>query len=107
MNDAKPFISCFLVNARSIINRMDELERYVYAIKPDLITITESWSGEDISDAEISIDDFAIFCNDRKIFVGGGCILYIRNCHSATLVEDLTNAPDTEAAWCKLILSNM
>ena len=27
MNDAKPFISCFLVNARSIINRMDALER--------------------------------------------------------------------------------
>ena len=56
----------FLVNALSIINRLNELEIYVYALKPDLITITESWSGEDISDAEISIDDFAIFCSDRK-----------------------------------------
>ena len=100
MNDAKPFISCFLVNACSIINRMDELERYVYVPKPDLIMITESWSGEDISDAEISIDDFAIFCSNGKISVGVGCILYIRNCYNATLVEDLTNAPDTEAAWC-------
>ena len=97
----------FLVNARSIINRMDEFERYVYAPKPDLIMITESWSGEDISDAEISIDDLAIFCSDGKIYVGGGCILYITNCYNATLVEYLTNAADTEAAWCKLILSNM
>ena len=29
MSDAKPFISCFLVNAHSIINRMDELERFL------------------------------------------------------------------------------
>ena len=35
MNDVEPFISCFLVNAHSIINRMDELERYVYSLKPD------------------------------------------------------------------------
>ena len=86
---------------------MDELERYAYVPKTDLITITESWSGEDISDAEISTDDFAIFCSNGKISVGGGCMLYLRNCYNATLVEDLTNAADTEAAWCKLILSNM
>ena len=75
MNNVKPSISCFLANAGSIINRMHELESYVYALKPDLIMITESWSGEDISDAELSIDDFSIFCSDRKIYVG--CILYI------------------------------
>ena len=75
MNNVKPSISCFLANAGSIINRMHELESYVYALKPDLIMITESWSGEDISDAELSIDYFSIFCSDRKIYVG--CILYI------------------------------
>ena len=39
MNDVKPFISCFLVNARSIINKMDESECYAYALKTDLIMI--------------------------------------------------------------------
>ena len=48
------------MNARSIINKMVEMESYVYALKPDLIMITESWTIEDISDAELSIDDFAI-----------------------------------------------
>ena len=57
MNDIEPFILCSLVNARSIINKMDELESYVYALKPDLIMITESWAREDMSDAELSIDD--------------------------------------------------
>ena len=66
MNDVKPFISCFLVNARSIINKMDELESYVYTLKLDLIMITESWAREDICDTELSIDDFAIFHGDKK-----------------------------------------
>ena len=56
-----------LVNARSIINKMDELESYVCAHKPDLIMITESWAREDISDAELSIYDFVIFRNDKDI----------------------------------------
>ena len=96
MNAIKPFISCILVNDRSIINKMIELESYVCALKPDLIMITESLDRKDISDAELSIYDFVIFCNDRRISVGGGCMLYIRNCYDATLVEDLTNVPGTK-----------
>ena len=33
--------------------------------------------------------------------------MYFINCHNATHVEDITNVPDTETVWCKLILSNM
>ena len=60
MNNAMPYISCFLVNARSIINNMDELEIYTYALKPDLIIITGLLSREGISDAEVNIDDYYI-----------------------------------------------
>ena len=97
----------FLVIACSIINKIDELVGHLYAFRLDMMVITESWAREDISDVELSIDDFVIFCNDRKICVCGGCILYIKNCYNATLVEDLGNVPDPETVWCKLILSNM
>ena len=97
----------FFVNARCIINKMDEFESNVYSHKPDLTMITESWAREGISNTDISVDDFAIFRNDRKISVGGGCILYIRNCHNANMLEELTNVPNTEAVWFKLILSKM
>ena len=107
VNVAKQFISCILVNARSIINKMDELESYVCALKPDLIMIFESWAREDISDAELSIDDITISRSDRKIYVGGGCILYIKNGCNATLVKDLTTVPDTKTVWYKLVLSNV
>ena len=61
MNDAKPFVSCFLVNARSIINKRNEKESYVNALKSYSIMITESWAREDISDAELSTDNSVIF----------------------------------------------
>ena len=77
MNNVNPFISCFLVNAHSIINKMDELESYVYALKPDLIMITDYWARDEISNTVLGIDYFAINCNDGKIFVGGGCNLYL------------------------------
>ena len=66
----------------------------------------DNWASEDISDVELSTDDFVILCNDRKISVGVGCLLYIRNCYNATLFEDLANVSDTESLWRKLMLSN-
>ena len=69
--------------------------------------ITEPWARVDISDAELSIDNFVVFRNDGKIFVRCGCTQYVKNCCNTTLVEDLTNDPDTKKVLCKLILSNM
>ena len=43
----------FLLNAHIIIHNVDELESYVYALKPDLIMIIESWAREDICDPEL------------------------------------------------------
>ena len=71
----------------------------IHIKEKDLIMITVSWAREDISDIELSIYDLAIFRNDRKISVGGGCILYITNYYNATLVEDLTNVLDTDTVW--------
>jgi len=42
INDNK-IISCFYVNARSIVNKLDELVLYLSHEKPDIVGITESW----------------------------------------------------------------
>ena len=36
----------------------------------------------------------------------GDWVLYIINCYSSTLVEDLTNVPYTETVWC-ILMSKM
>ena len=38
-------LKCFSINARSIINKMQELKCYIYELDPDFVMITESWGG--------------------------------------------------------------
>ena len=46
-------------------------------IKPDIIGVTESWTTANITDAEISIPGYTMFCTDRSTNnKGGGVLLY-------------------------------
>ena len=98
-------LSCFYVNARSIINKRDELELYVVEEKPDIIGITESWATESIADSELSIDGYTMLRNDRIIGAklrGGGVLLYIKNSFNVVLREDFADINFPETLWCDL-----
>ena len=43
----------------------------------DVIGITESWATSEVSDAELKIDGFNLYREDRKGMKGGGLLLYI------------------------------
>ena len=43
---------CVCLNAKSIVNKKNELNIMVEDINPHIIGITESWANKDISDAE-------------------------------------------------------
>jgi len=51
-------LKCTYVNARSIVNKMDYLKAEVKVFDPDIIGITERWTDDKISDAEIQIEGF-------------------------------------------------
>ena len=74
-NTSKEEIKCVCLNARSIINKTNELNIIVDDIKPHiggLIGITESWANNDITYAELGLDGYAIFRKDRMGRRGGG-----------------------------------
>ena len=48
---------CICLNARSIINKINELNIMVEDIDPHIICITESWATPNISDAELGMQD--------------------------------------------------
>ena len=52
-NTSKAELKCVCLNARSIINKKNELDIMVDEIKPHIIGITESWANNDITDAEL------------------------------------------------------
>ena len=66
------------LNARSILNKKNELDIMVYEIKPHIIGITESWANNDITDAELGLEGYVMFRKDRMGRRGGGVLLYIK-----------------------------
>ena len=99
----KEEIKCVCLNARSIINKKDELNIMVDDIKPHIIGITESWANNNITDAELGLEGYAMFRKDRMGRRGGGVLLYIKDTIPAYEVQLQEEADCNEAIWCKLV----
>ena len=69
---------CVCLNARSIVNKKNELNIMVEDIDPHIIGTTESWANTDITDAELGLTGYVMFRRDRKGKRGGGVILYVK-----------------------------
>ena len=71
-------LACLYLNARSIVNKFDHFEAYVYDINPDIIgvTPTESWTGCHVSDMELALNGYMI-CSDRiGLLIVMGVVFY-------------------------------
>ena len=96
-NTSKADIKCVCLNARSIINRKNELDIMVDEIKPHIIGITESWANNDITDAELGLEGYVMFRKDRMGRRGGGVLLYIKETIPAYEVQLQEEADINEA----------
>ena len=65
---------CVCLNARSIVNKKNELNIMVEDIDPHIIGITESWANIDITDAE-----YVMFRKDRIGRRGGELFYMLKN----------------------------
>ena len=102
-NTSKAELKCVCLNARSIINKKNELDIMVDEIKPHIIGITESWANNDITDAELGLEGYVMFRKDRMGRRGGGVLLYIKETIPAYEVQLQEEADCKEAIWCKLV----
>ena len=93
------------MNARSIVNKRDELELLVKDEDLDIVGISETWLSETISDAEISIDGYTIVRRDRVSDTkkrGGGVAFYIKNDINVLLRDDLCSDLFPECLFCSI-----
>ena len=60
-------ISCLYLNARSVINKRDELELYIIENKPSIIGVTDHRANRDIGDSELNLEGYELFRKDRDI----------------------------------------
>ena len=66
---------CVCLNARSIVNKKNELNIMEENIDPHIIGITESWANTDITVAELRLTGYVMFRRDRIGKKEGGVIL--------------------------------
>ena len=66
------------LNARSIINKKNDSNIMVDDKNPHIISITESWTNNDIADAELGLAGYVMFRKYRMGRRGGGVLLYIK-----------------------------
>ena len=75
-----------LINARSLLPKVDELAVFVDNSGMDIVAITESWLHKDIDDNLLSISGYNVHRNDRTFSRGGGvCVYCLQNIPSATI----------------------
>ena len=96
-------LNCFYANARSVVNKMEELELYVHEEKPYVIGITETWGNSKIENSEISFEGFQTFRKERKDRIGGGVLLYIRKDIKAVRREMFEHI-EAETIWCEIFI---
>ena len=97
---------CVCLNARSIVNKKNELNIMGEDIDPHMIGITESWANTDISDAELGLTGYVMFRKDRIGRRGGGVILYVKESIQAYEIKLEREADCDEAVWCKIVSGN-
>ena len=70
-------------NARSIVNKIDELRIYAKSVNPDVIAITESWTNCNISNHYLQLPNYSIVArhdrNDTANGRGGGILIYVKD----------------------------
>ncbi|CAI2738740.1 unnamed protein product [Dicrocoelium dendriticum] len=95
-------LSCMYTNAQGLLSKINELRLRQVANAWDLISITETWLHQEVTDAEVEIAGMSIIRNDRPSR-GGGVLLYYRSDLQCTIVEDLETHV-TDSLWCRLRL---
>ena len=97
---------CVCLNARSIVNKKNELNIMVEDIDPHIIGLTESWANTDITDAELGLTGYVMFRRDRIGRMRGGVILYVKESIQVDEIKLESEADYDEAVWCKIVSGN-
>ena len=94
---------CVCLNARSIVNKKNELNIMVEDSDPHILGITESWTNTDITYAELGLTGYVMFRRDRIGRRGWGVILYVKEYIQAVEIKLESEADYDKAVWCKIV----
>lgn len=90
------------LNARSLLPKITEIRHIALKTKAVVISVTETWLDQSVTDGEIQIQNYTVIRKDRNRQGGGVCV-YIREDHAFNLRTHLNN-DDAEFLLIELLL---
>ena len=102
-------LSCVYFNARSVVNKLIELDLLLKEDRPDVVGITETWLHNGIDDSELNFEGYTLFRTDRNNLFkqkGGGVALFIKDNLNPILCDNYSNANFPEAVFCSVNMVN-
>ena len=85
-----------IVNSRSIVRKIDELEYYSNEYKIEIIIVTEL--SDNIPSEAVNISGYTLIQKDWVNGLGGGCAIHVREVISTRTRNDLSD-PNFECQW--------
>ena len=76
------------LNIRSLLPKIDQLRAWLAYNNPNIITLSKTWLTSNISDADISIDNYKLFRSDRSTRGGGVATYVLSNLNSQLMVPN-------------------
>ena len=101
-------LKILLLNARSVVNKLPELEAFVALHNPDILCVTETWLHSEILSSEVEFLDYGVVREDRPMGKGGGCVVLHKKHLPIKKMEIKSPAlnPEVQALWCKVGISD-
>ena len=84
------------INARSICNKLDELNVVLCDNNLDISCVTETWVNDEVSNNCINMSNYDILWNDRVNKKGGGVLILIKTVFK---YEEWNNVSDDETHY--------
>ena len=91
--------SFLLINARSLLPKIDELSLLLSIHPIEFIAGTETWLNDTVPEQLIYINNYNIFRNDRSYSRGGGVCAFISTNIPAKRRMDRLENPSHECLW--------
>ena len=85
-NNSNGLATFYYINARSIVNKLQQFQSLVYTNSYDFIGITETWLSNKIYNNEILPSGYVVFCKDC-LTRGGGVMLAVRSGIPCQLID--------------------
>jgi Endonuclease-reverse transcriptase len=98
-------LTCMYVNARSLVNKRDELELIAEQEDYSIIGITETWLTDSIENAEIELEGYKMLRKDRVSPIktrGGGVLFYIKEYINVVQRDDICSTLFPESLFCTI-----